>query len=90
LKPLDKQIVQSLAKTSKLIVTVEEHSIIGGLGGAVAEVLAEMSGDKPPLVRVGLNDRFSSEVGDQEYLRHVYGLSAEAIVERVKNISVTF
>ena len=84
LKPFDKQLIQSLSETSKLIVTVEEHSIIGGLGGAVAEVLAEMTGKRPPLIRIGLNDRFSCEVGDQEYLRHVYGLSPDAIVERVQ------
>jgi transketolase len=84
LKPFDSQLVEVLSATSKLIVTVEEHSIIGGLGGAVAEVLAEMTGERPPLMRIGLNDCFSCEVGDQEYLRHVYGLSPEAIAERVQ------
>lgn len=84
LKPFDHALVRSLSAASKMIVSVEEHSIIGGLGGAVAEVLAEMSGKRPPLVRIGLNDQFSCEVGDQTYLRHVYGLSPEAIADRVQ------
>jgi transketolase len=82
-KPLDHGLIQGLAQTSRLIATIEEHSIIGGLGGAVAEVLAELSGPKPPLVRIGLRAGFSCEVGDQEYLRSLYGLAPEAIVRRV-------
>lgn len=83
LQPLDHGLIQRLAQTSRLVVTIEEHSIIGGLGGAVAEVLAEMWEPKPPLVRIGLREGFSCEVGDQEYLRKIYGLSSEAIVQRV-------
>jgi transketolase len=63
--------------------TIEEHSIIGGLGGAVAEVLSELPGPKPQLLRIGLRDGFSCEVGDQEYLRQIYGLSPEGIAQRV-------
>jgi transketolase len=84
LQPLDQGLIRRLAQTSRLVVTIEEHSIIGGLGGAVAEVLAEMRGPKAPLVRLGLREGFSSEVGDQEYLRETYGLSPGAIVQRVK------
>jgi transketolase len=84
LRPLDQDLIQALAQTSRLVVTIEEHSIIGGLGGAVAEVLAELPGPKPPLVRIGLRHGFSCEVGDQEYLRETYGLSSDAIVQRVR------
>jgi len=84
LQPLDQELIWRLAQTSRLIVTIEEHSIIGGLGGAVAEVLAEIPGPKPPLVRIGLREGFSCEVGDQEYLRAIYGLSPVAISQRVK------
>ena len=84
LRPLDHGLIEKLANSSRLVVTIEEHSIIGGLGGAVAEVLAELPGAKPPLVRIGLREGFSCEVGDQEYLRQVYGLSPEAIAQRVK------
>ncbi len=83
LKPLDQELIIHLAKTSELIVTIEEHSIIGGLGGAVAEVLAEFPGWKPPLVRIGLRDGFSCEVGAQEYLRQVYGLCPAGIANQV-------
>ncbi|MCK9275943.1 MAG: hypothetical protein M0P57_12725 [Syntrophales bacterium] len=85
LKPFDCELIRYLSETSKLIVTVEEHSIIGGLGGAVAEVLAELKGKKPPLIRIGLGDTFSCEVGDQEHMRTVYGLSPDAIAERIYN-----
>lgn len=84
LKPFDRDLIQNIAETSKLIVTVEEHSIIGGLGGATAEVLAEHHGHKAPLLRIGLNDCFSSEVGDQNYLRRFYGISSENIADRVQ------
>jgi transketolase len=84
LQPLDHGLIEILAQTSRLMVTVEEHSIIGGLGGAVAEALAELPGPKPPLVRIGLREGFSNEVGDQQYLRETYGLSHGAIVRRVK------
>jgi transketolase len=84
LKPFDVDLIQNLAETSKLIVTVEEHSIIGGLGGATAEILAERHGLKPPLLRIGLNDCFSCEVGDQDYLRRFYGLAPADIADRVQ------
>lgn len=84
LQPLDHGLIQRLAQTSRLVVTIEEHSIIGGLGGAVAEVLAELTGPKAPLVRIGLREGFSCEVGDQEYLREIYGLSPGAIVQCLK------
>jgi transketolase len=84
LRPLDQDLIGRLAQTSRLMVTIEEHTIIGGLGGAVAEVLAELPEPKPQLVRIGLRDGFSCEVGDQEYLRQIYGLSPEAIVRRVQ------
>jgi transketolase len=83
LQPLDQGVIKHLAKTSRLMVTIEEHNITGGLGGAVAEVLAELPGPKPPLVRIGLREGFSCEVGDQAYLREIYGLSPEAIVRQV-------
>lgn len=84
LQPLDQGLIRRLAQTSRLVVTIEEHNIIGGLGGAVAEVLAELPGPKAPLLRLGLRAGFSCEVGDQEYLRKTYGLSPEAISQSVR------
>jgi transketolase len=90
LKPLDHELIRHISQTSRLMVTIEEHSIIGGLGGVVAEVLGELAGPKPTLLRLGLRDSFSSEVGDQQYLRKTYGLSPEAIAQSVgEALSIT-
>jgi transketolase len=75
-KPIDAEaIIQAAAETGALV-TAENHSIIGGLGSAVAEVLAE---ERPtPLVRVGVGDRFG-EVGKLEYLMRTFGITAADI-----------
>lgn len=83
LKPLDATLIERLSASARFIVTVEEHSIVGGLGGAVAEILAEIPAPKAHLVRIGLRAGFSSEVGDQNYLREIYGLSPAAIAGRI-------
>ena len=80
IKPLDKQAVTSTAQETGAIITVEEHNILGGLGGAVAEVLAESDCPKVPFKRMGLNDAFCKKIGSQKYLRNEYGLSIEDIV----------
>ncbi len=83
LKPFDeKSIAQSVQETSGLI-TIEEHTVVGGLGSAVAEYCLE-SGNIPDFFyRVGLRDQFSTIVGSQEYLRHHYQMDAEYIVKLV-------
>ncbi len=82
-KPLDEEAVLAAARETQAIFTLEEHSIIGGLGGAVAEVLLE-SGTRPPIFkRIGLNGGFSSIVGTQEYLRAHYGLDTKGIMTSV-------
>ena len=86
LQPLDGQLIERLSRTCRLVVTIEEHSVIGGLGGAVAEVMAELAASGARLVRVGLKAGFSCEVGNQEYLRGVYGLSPGAIAEKVQEV----
>jgi transketolase len=86
LKPMDKALIQDLAVTVKLIVTIEEHSLIGGLGGAVAEILAGLPSPRCSLLRIGLQDCFSCEVGDQDYLRNLYGLSPQAIADRIQEV----
>lgn len=79
-KPIDRETIEECAKQYNLIVTVEEHNIIGGFGSAVSEVLAELGGTKARLLKIGLNDKYSSIVGSQKYLRDVYGMSARKIV----------
>jgi transketolase len=79
LKPLDIEAICSAASETGAIVTVEEHSIIGGLGGAVAEALAENC--PIPLVRVGVKDCFAYTALDAESLMDHMGLRVEDIVE---------
>ncbi|HUJ18934.1 MAG TPA: transketolase family protein [Nitrospirota bacterium] len=83
IKPLDAEAVVSAAKRCGAIVTAEEHSIIGGLGGAVAEVLAESF--PAPLVRVGVKDTFGTS-GEGEGLMKHFGLSAADIATAVKSV----
>jgi transketolase len=80
-KPLDEELIVKAAKETKMIFTVEEHSIIGGLGSAVCECLAEKQPTK--VVRIGMRDKFG-ESGPAAELIHKYGLDAEGIVKTVK------
>ena len=81
IKPLDAELVVAAAKKTGKVVTVEEHSIIGGLGGAVAEVLAERAPTK--MLRIGVNDTFG-ESGPAKALIEKYGLDAKSIYEKIK------
>lgn len=81
IKPLDRQLIVHCAQKTGAVVTAEEHSIVGGLGGAVAETLVENC--LVPMVRVGLKDIFG-ESGKPEALLEKYGLTAEDIVKAVK------
>ena len=81
IKPLDTELVIESAKATGKVVTVEEHSIIGGLGGAVCECLAEAN--PVPVKRVGINDVFG-ESGSAGQLIKKYGLDAESIYNVVK------
>ena len=81
IKPIDEEILVKAAKETGRIVTAEEHSVIGGLGGAVCEVLAEKA--PVPVKRIGMNDVFG-ESGVAEELLHKYGLDGEGIYQTVK------
>lgn len=83
-KPLDKEVIKACNRDFDLIVSCEEHNIVGGFGGAVAEVMAEMKQKKAYLLRIGLNDEYSGRVGNQKYLRDQYGLSAAKIAARIE------
>jgi transketolase len=81
IKPLDKDLLLEAAKASKFIVTCEEHSVLGGLGSAVAEYLAETH---PVLVKkIGVQDTFGCS-GPANELLQLFGLTPEAIVETVQ------
>lgn len=83
LRPMNTDAVARIARQFPVIVTVEEHTIVGGVGSAILEILADLSVWPARFVRVGLSDGFSSAVGSQAYLRGVYGLDAPAIASRV-------
>jgi len=83
LKPLDVRAVLAATRETGGIFTLEEHSLIGGLGSAVAEILAESGESVVPFQRFALPPIFSCKVGTQEYLRAQNGLSAESLAEAV-------
>ena len=81
IKPLDEELVIAAAKETGKVVTVEEHSVIGGLGSAVADVLSEKAPTK--MLKIGVNDTFG-ESGPAVALIKKYGLDAESIYNKVK------
>ena len=83
LKPIDTEAVKSLMKRFRLLVTVEEHNIIGGLGSAVCEIAAE-AGSGCRVRRIGLQDSYTTVVGNQQYLREVYGMDEKSIAEKAE------
>jgi transketolase len=83
IKPLDEEVIKNQLNT-KLLVTVEEHSINGGLGGAVAELLSSIPNARPVQLRLGLSDKFE-KAGDYEYLIDKFGLTGSAIANSIKN-----
>ena len=84
IKPIDADLIKELAKTHDAIVTVEEHNVIGGLGGAVAEVLASEK-ERCPQYMMGVQDTFGQSGTPAELLDH-YGLNAKHIKEFVEAI----
>ena len=82
-KPMDKDAVRRLAERFPILVTAEEHNVTGGFGSAVCEITAEM-GNGCRVFRVGLKDRYTAVVGNQQYLREVYGMDAESIADRAE------
>ena len=84
IKPLDEELVVAAAKETGKVVTVEEHSVIGGLGSAVCDVLAEKAPTK--VLKIGINDTFG-ESGPAAELIKKYGLDTDSIYEKIKEFS---
>ena len=84
IKPLDEELVTAAAKETGKVVTVEEHSVIGGLGSAVCDVLAEKAPTK--VMKIGINDTFG-ESGPAVELLKKYGLDSESIYQKIKEFS---
>lgn len=81
-KPLDEALLKDAFARFEVVVTVEEHSLVGGLGGAVAEWYVDRPGQRARLLRAGTADAFIHEAGDQEHARRHFGLTPDVIAER--------
>ena len=81
IKPLDEKLLIKEAKGKSKIVTIENHSIYGGLGSAVSEVIAE-NGISVPVKRIGVKEKFG-QVGTAEFLQEEFGLTAKQIKETI-------
>lgn len=90
IKPIDEALIKRCMSRYSHIFTIEEHSIIGGLGSAVGEVILNCpEGRSTRLIKLGFSDTFAPVAGSREYLNDLYGLSAHKIAERVtKEITV--
>ena len=86
LKPIEADRFVDAARQHKAIVTVEEHTIHGGLGGLVLETLADAGVHPAKFLRIGLNGCFSSVVGSQNFLRATYRMDATSIVRRTQTL----
>lgn len=82
LKPIDTGLVSKVIKNKKVVFTIEEHSVIGGLGAVVSDVIAEEN-DPPVLKKIGTPDTVIKHIGSQTYLRQRLGLSPDAIVKNI-------
>lgn len=82
LKPIDEAQLASIAQGAKAVVTAEEHSVLGGLGSLVCEVLSAAA--PRPVVRVGVQDRFGTSAQNYEVLMEGYGLTAGAVAEAAR------
>ena len=83
IKPIDVGTLIAAASETGGIISIEEHAVDGGLGGAIAEALMDAGAAPGTFVRMGLRNTFSSVVGSQKYLRQVYSIDASAIVRTV-------
>lgn len=82
IKPIDEKQVTSICKRSQVVVVLEEHSVLGGLGSVIAEIASEFAPVR--ILRIGVRDRFSQHCGSYEYLRHEHGLDRLAIANRIR------
>lgn len=81
IKPLDQKQVAAICAQSKAVVVLEEHSVLGGLGSAIAEIAAELAPVR--ILRIGVQDRFSQHCGTYEYLLKEHGLDRATVAQRI-------
>jgi transketolase len=85
IKPFDADAIEEAARSCKTLISVEEQEITGGLGSAVAEIIAERQLNVP-FVRIGIPDKFVEDLGDWTYTRRRVGLTSESIVSRAQQL----
>jgi transketolase len=83
IKPIDSKQVTAICQQSCLVVTLEEHSVLGGLGSVIAEIASEFAPVR--ILRIGVADRFSHYCGTYDYLLKEHGLDREAIEQRIRD-----
>lgn len=82
-KPLDEAYLSRVAAAVPVIYTLEEHTVVGGFGGAVCECVSALRGPRARVVRLGLNDTYCAVVGNQAYLEERFGLDGPGVARRV-------
>jgi transketolase len=85
-KPIDEPYLRSLCDAVPVLFTLEEHTVVGGLGGAVCEAVCGFPKNRARVVRIGMNDIYSSIVGSQAYLEAYYGLDGPSVAARVQTV----
>lgn len=87
IKPIDSKQVTAICEKSRVVIVLEEHSVLGGLGSAIAEIASEFAPVR--ILRVGVRDRFSDHCGTYEYLLTEHGLDRLAIEQRIRDFLAT-
>jgi len=85
-KPIDIEAIKNACNETLGIITIEENNLMGGIGSAVSEVCMDLSLSPKYFKRIGMNDQYSSIVGDQSFLRSFYHLDSDAIVASIKEV----
>ncbi|MEY3287825.1 MAG: hypothetical protein RLZZ419_67 [Pseudomonadota bacterium] len=83
IKPVNSKQVTAICRKSNLVVVLEEHSVLGGLGSAITEIASEFAPTR--ILRIGVNDRFSHHCGTYDYLLKEHGLDRLAIEQRIRD-----
>lgn len=84
-KPIDNELLEDAFNKFEIVASIEEHSLLGGLGSAIAEWLTDNYHQRAKLLRFGTQDIFMHKVGDQGYARQFFGLTAETISNKILN-----
>ena len=85
-KPIDTAFIEALCAKVPVLFTLEEHTVVGGFGGAVCEVVSGLKDHRARVVRIGMNDIYSSIVGNQAYLEAFYGLDGKGVAEKAQAV----